>query len=147
MKDVSIRKPMMSTMPNDSSRTVMNVSMPLRAGLRLHAPELVERALHLREDRGRAEDECTDAEDRGHEARLLQPRAPHGFLHGRRGLGADEIRDRGGNLPARGVLPEHDADDRDHDDHERCERKQRAEAQGPRVLEGVALEPTLAQRS
>ena len=33
MKDVSIRKPMMSTMPNDSRRTEMYARMLLRVGL------------------------------------------------------------------------------------------------------------------
>ena len=142
-KDVSIRKPMMSTMPNDSRRTDDVRENAVARGPGLHAPEFVERALHLREHRGRAEEECTDAQYRGHETCLLQPRVPHGFFHGGCGLRSDEIGERDGDLSTRSVFTEHDADDCDDDDHEGRERKQRAECQRGRMLEGIALEPAL----
>jgi len=57
--------------------------------------------------------------------------------------GPDEIGDHRRNLTARGLLAEHDADDRHDDDHERRQRKQRVERQRTSVLECIAIEPSL----
>jgi len=51
------------------------------SGLRPDAPELIQRALHLREHGGCAEHERADAEQRGQDARLVQARSPHRLLH------------------------------------------------------------------
>jgi hypothetical protein len=101
-----------------------------------HAPELIERRLHLREHRRRSEQQRADTEQGRHQARFGDARLLHGRLDRLGRLRPDPPVDLRRNLAARRFLAEDEADHRDQDDQKRRHREERVEGQGARMLEG-----------
>ena len=102
---------------------------PRVPGLRLDAPDRVERVLELAEDGRRPHEQRGDAQH-GRQGTLVLPMDV--AQHVLQGLGAghpDQIRERAGEPAGRRVLAEDLSPDADHEDQERRDREDRVEGE------------------